>query len=338
MKKFLSLVCIFSLMTGLTACSNSDEATESEIIQTETMEESVTETETETEEVSETESKTAEETTDTPKNILVTIKNPNTWQYMSDHLNPKRQIILMNMENETGKPAPEKDTSSWGSLKADTIDTVYDETEAEQAKEVLANAVSAFRNRDFATAISGISEFSDIDMIFYGTDGEKYSGEQLEQSLEDYFKFRKVDADNFQSKTLKGDMTSWFLYNQAEDERSSFEAVGEMEVAAEDDEFWTAFDKDSPLFNVISLFNYDMSEEYKIDKAYKQTYDIFDMDSPDNNGEAAFYVARVNGEWKLELVYNTFYKQNGTLVKDDSLLTADTVAESSTENTTEISE
>ena len=140
MKKFLSLVCIFSLITGLTACSNSDEATKSKIIQTETMEESVTETEIETEEVSETESETAEET-----------------------------------------------------------------------KEVLANAVSAFRNRDFATAISGISEF--LDMIFYGTDGEKYSGEQLKQSLEGYFTFRRIDADNFQSKTLKGDMTSWFLYN-----------------------------------------------------------------------------------------------------------------------------
>lgn len=140
MKKFLSLVCILSLITDLTACSNSDETIESEIIQTETIEEGVTETE--TEEVSETESETAEET-----------------------------------------------------------------------KEVLANAVSAFRNRDFATAISGISEFSDLDMIFYGTDGEKYSGEQLKQSLEGYFTFRRIDADNFQSKTLKGDMTSWFLYN-----------------------------------------------------------------------------------------------------------------------------
>ncbi len=47
---------------------------------------------------------------------------------------------------------------------------------------------------------------------------------------------------------------------------------------------------------------------------------------------------QVNGKWKLEVVYNTFYKQNSTLLKDDSLLTVDTVAESSTENTTEISE
>jgi len=178
------------------------------------------------------------------------------------------------------------------------IDTEYNEEEAETVEELAQVVMDSMASGNVHAFSDSLVRYSDIDMTYYGGFGNRPSAEEFFPILEDELKYL---SDAF-------DGTSEYV-------------VTDVQVAGADDDFWKFISPDSEMMQDIDeAYDYDMSEIYTFDKAYRITYDVHDESNPDNEETGVFvYIARTSeGEWKFEVMFNFFYEEYENTVTQSS--------------------
>jgi len=167
------------------------------------------------------------------------------------------------------------------------IDTEYNEEEAEQVKEIALKVIEPLYHYNAGVFAEMLAEYSDIEMTYYGAFGRTISKNELIPKLKEEF-------DYFQ---FSGDET--LVYN-----------VTDVQTADSDDVFWKVMSMDSEMMkDLVSEYEYDMSEIYTFDKAYKVILDVTDESNPENDetGVQVYVVRTQDSEWKFETIFNFYY-------------------------------
>ncbi len=249
MKKILALVCIFSMITSLTACSHSDE----------TAEENVPETEIEVKEVSVTESETSE-------------KETNQHDVSGETISAEERTM-----------STEREAVDYGELFSE-IDSEFVQEEADTAKKIALICLESMQSDDVQKVAETFAEYADVNMAYYGAFGENPDTESLAQALAEEVTEIPVFPQTFVF------------------------TPDDVQVAGEDDVFWEVLKSDSELMQDIYWgYDYDISDCYQMDKAYKVNFTITDESNSAYHDTGTLYIARVNSEWKYESIFNTMY-------------------------------
>ena len=277
MKKLLCLLCMTAVITSMTACGKQTETSTANNAETKTSAEVIEETsDSDTETVSETESKAAEDEI---------IKEEN-----NEIENADSEGITIGTEAMCQTNSAEERKYIQGNLFDESaIDTEYNEEEAETVEELAQTVVDSMASGNVHAFSDALIRYSDIDMTYYGGFGNRPSAEEFFPILEDELQYLSDDFDG----------TSKYI-------------VTDVQVAGADDVFWKFISSDSEMMQEIDeSYDYDMSEIYTFDKAYRITYDVHDEVNPDNEETGVFvYVARTTeGEWKFEVMFNFLYEE-----------------------------
>ena len=276
MKKILLLMCMTALLAGTAACGNQND-------------------------ISTADSKSPEETvsSETEETVLETtaIEATNSALTEQDNVGVKiDEELEKDKEHITCQEVPETQETKTGNhhelFSISEIDTKYDEAEAETAKETALKVTESFYRGDIVKIAEALIEYSDIDMTYYGAFGKRISDEEMIPEL-------KEELEDFP-----------FLFAESENSETLVCNVTDVQTADSNDVFWKVMSVDSEMMqDLLSDYEYDISEVYTFDKAYKVIFDVTDEQNPENNETGIYiYVVRTqDGEWKFETIFNFFY-------------------------------
>lgn len=279
MKKILCMLCMTAVITSMTACGKQNETLTANNAETKTSAEVIEGTFD-----SETESKTSED--EIIKEESNEIENADsegmtigTEAMCQQYFDVERKHIQGNLFDESA------------------IDTEYNEEEVETVKELAQTVVDSMASGNVHAFSDALIRYSDIGMVYYGGFGSIPSTEEFIAILEDELQYL---SDGF-------DSTSKYV-------------VTDVQAAGADDVFWKFISSDSEMMQEFDeSYDYDMSEIYTFDKAYRITYDVHDKVNPDNEETGVFvYVVRTTkGEWKFETMFNFLYEEYEGLERND---------------------
>ena len=177
----------------------------------------------------------------------------------------------------------EREPVDYGELFSE-IDSEFVREEADTAREIALICLESMQSDDVQKVAETFSEYSDVDMAYYGAFGENPDTENLAQALAEEVTEIPVFPQTFVF------------------------TLDDVQIAGEDDVFWEVLKSDSELMQDICWgYDYDMSDCYQMDKAYKVNFTITDENNFAYHDTGTLYIARVNGEWKYESIFNTMY-------------------------------
>ena len=283
MKKLLCLLCMTAVITSMTACGKQTEtSTADNVIETKTSAEVI-------EETSDSDTETVSETTAIEATNSALTEQDNVRVKIDEELEKDKEHI-------TCQEVPETQETKTGNhhelFSISEIDTKYDEAEAETAKETALKVTESFYRGDIVKIAEALIEYSDIDMTYYGAFGKRISDEEMIPEL-------KEELEDFP-----------FLFAESENSETLVCNVTDVQTADSNDVFWKVMSIDSEMMqDLLSDYEYDMSEVYTFDKAYKVIFDVTDEQNHENNETGVYiYVVRTqDGEWKFETIFNFLY-------------------------------
>ena len=195
----------------------------------------------------------------------------------------ERDVLGETISAEERTMSTEREPVDYGELFSE-IDSEFVQEEADTAKEISLICLESMQSDDVQKVAETFAEYSDVNMAYYGAFGENPDTESLAQALAEEVTEIPVFPQTFV-----------FIPD-------------DVQIAGEDDVFWEVLKSDSELMQDICWgYDYDMSECYQMDKAYKVNFTITDESNSAYHDTGTLYIARVNGEWKYESIFNTMY-------------------------------